>query len=625
MALAVGNWLNHAEIFPLCENTLIARFREEAFGGQASPADGFPEVTRVLLALAAKIGEESPPGLVEVVPARQSLAVIYDPFRAGFDEWRGRMEGWIGGLSVAPDGGGRLVEIPVSFGGSFGPDLEEVARATGLGADETVRLFCGAEFVVGMIGFAPGFPYLLGLPERLALPRRAVPRTKVPAGSVAIGGGQAGIYPADLPGGWHIIGRTPLSLFDPAASPPSLLAPGDRVRFVPADESAYRELCSNRTMFPASRADSRDGAGASGAGIDSAGQVAEAGEFGATPELPELAVDGQTVRTGERPITGFRVLKPGLYTTVQDMGRPGLERYGVTPGGAMDTASFRLANRLVGNRAGEPALEITMSGPELEVLEDTVIAVCGAHPVATVNGIPLPAGRPVAVKRGDLLKFGPVRRGCRAYLAVAGGFDVPRVMGGCGAYPAAGLPGLSGRALIAGDELFLRVKQVRCEPVRWSVRPPHLLPAAGDALIVRVMPGPEFGRLSPEMADRLMGQSYSVLPQSNRMGLRLSGEERIVAADADMVSETVARGTVQLPPGGEPIVLAADRQTTGGYPRVLQVIAADLPLLGQAAPGMRLVFRRVDLGEALAALAESERQIRMLERFADLKLAEGRG
>lgn len=655
-----------AELFSLGERTLIVRIRK-------AEGEAFPAAMRALSALAAKIEEEVPPGLLETVPTGRSLAIFYDPFATSGEEWRRRIEQWIGELPGQAGDGGRIVDIPVCYGGEYGPDLPEVAARAGITEEEAVRLHSGAEYMVGMIGFAPGFPYLRGLPPQLATPRRPVPRTKVPAGSVAIGGGQTGIYPADLPGGWHIIGRTPVTLFDPAADPPSLLAPGDRVRFVPVEESVFRHhqsrLHQSKPLLKPSEPSPRSktllkpsepskqweqlrpsyglaaGSGERGKGWTG---TAELGKAESGTENPGEA-DGSVTESASGSFAGtacesgggsdvislFRVRKPGLYTTVQDAGRPGFQRYGVSPGGAMDPVSYRLANRLVGNRSGEPALEMTLAGPELEVLGEAVIACCGADMAATVNGKPLPAGRPVYVEKGDILRFGTARAGCRAYLAVAGGFAVPKALGGCGMSPAAGLPGLLGRALVTGDVLHADANRdghadhgnhgIRLS-ASWRLKPHVPLPAAGQAMQIRVVSGPEFGRLSEEAVRLLLEQFYTVEARSNRMGLRLAGTEPVPSPDAaGMVSEAVAWGTVQLPPGGQPIVLAADRQTTGGYPRVLQVIAADLSLIGQAAPGVRLVFRMVDMEEAAALLRAEERRIRALEWAIDAKWAETRG
>lgn len=197
--------------------------------------DAPDEATRVRVAAAERrVREAAPPGVTECVPGFTSLTVHYDPLRAGDVEEALRRV--LAKLDDAEGGGGRVVEIPVRYGGEWGPDLEEVAALHGISADEVVRLHTEAEYRVHLIGFVPGFPYLGGLSPRLHTPRRDSPRTAVPAGSVGIGGGQTGIYPAESPGGWRLIGRTPLALFDPRRDPPALLRAGDLVRFRAVDE-----------------------------------------------------------------------------------------------------------------------------------------------------------------------------------------------------------------------------------------------------------------------------------------------------------------------------------------------------------------------------------------------------
>lgn len=192
--------------------------------------DGPDEATRVRVAAAAeRVRRATLPGGTECVPGYTSLTVHYDPLRVGDVE--GMLRRTLADPDHAQGGEGRLVEIPVRYGGEWGPDLEEVAALHGIAADEVVRLHTAAEYRVHLIGFVPGFPYLGGLSPRLHTPRRDSPRTTVPAGSVGIGGGQTGVYPVDSPGGWRLIGRTPLALFDPRRDPPALLRAGDRIRF----------------------------------------------------------------------------------------------------------------------------------------------------------------------------------------------------------------------------------------------------------------------------------------------------------------------------------------------------------------------------------------------------------
>ena len=201
-----------------------------------------PATNRRVLGLAARIRAAAPEWLVDLVPAHSSLAVFFDPAHGS----AARVRAWLLAMAAEPHalptGEVRVVEVPVAYGGCFGPDLEPAAARLGLDPDELAAAHAGAEYTVAMVGFAPGFPYLSGLDPRLALPRHSTPRTRVPAGSVGIGGAQTGIYPRKGPGGWQLLGRTPLRLFDPGADPPALLQPGDTVRFRRVDATEFARL-----------------------------------------------------------------------------------------------------------------------------------------------------------------------------------------------------------------------------------------------------------------------------------------------------------------------------------------------------------------------------------------------
>ena len=212
-------------IEPLGDSTLVVRL-----GSGADEATTGRVRTALLRLSAARL-----PGIIDVAPTFESLAVVFDPASTDGDRLRTAIDAALADLDAAAPPAPRVVEIPVAYGGDAGPDLAAVAAHCGLTAEEVVRRHCGARYVVGMIGFAPGFPYLLGLPEVLAVPRRSTPQTRVPAGSVAIAERQTGIYPRASPAGWHVIGRTTLALFDPGREPPTLLGTGDVVRFVPLD------------------------------------------------------------------------------------------------------------------------------------------------------------------------------------------------------------------------------------------------------------------------------------------------------------------------------------------------------------------------------------------------------
>jgi biotin-dependent carboxylase-like uncharacterized protein len=296
------------------------------------------------------------------------------------------------------------------------------------------------------------------------------------------------------------------------------------------------------------------------------------------------------------------VLEPGLLTTVQDLGRPGLMRFGVSPGGALDRAALVLGNRLVGNGPGAAALEVTLVGPRLRFSAPAVVAVTGADLGARLGGEPLPLWTPVALAAGDELAFALPSgggRGTRAYLCLAGGFAVPPVMGSRSTDLFGGFGGWEGRALRAGDEL----------PVGAPAAPPAVLlrrrlagpppPNEPDAP-TRVVLGPQTERFTREGVETFLGHAYAVSSASDRMGMRLTGPPIALARGADLISEGIAHGAVQVPGDGQPIVLLAARQTVGGYPKIATAIGADLDALGQRRPGDRVRFAAVEPAAARA-------------------------
>lgn len=559
---------------------------------------------------AARIREAAIPGVAETVPAYRTLTVILDRGSLG---GQGETDGWSSSLAeladrlllavrsgedAAADRPVRVVKLNAAFGGEAGPDLADCAARSGMGAEEFVNAYASNEYVVQMIGFAPGFPYLSGLPEKLAQPRRDSPRRQVPAGSIGIAGAQTGVYPMASPGGWQLIGRIGEPLFRPEAEEPFLLAPGDRVVFVPG---AF------------------DGGGKGRAAVDADAKGSAS---------PKTAGTG-----GTNPI--LTVVKPGLFTTVQDAGRPGWRAYGVSAGGAMDAVSMRTANALVGNEEDAAVLEMTLSGGEFRVEKDLLAAICGAEPDARADGEPVPANRPVWLRAGTMLSFGSFRGGCRAYLAVAGGFDVPAALGSRSTDTRAGIGGVEGRALVAGDRLCsggtspvsdgiaARLKQgaangrKACASVPWRAEGVRI--AAADCAVLRVLPGEEWQDFTEESRSRLFEQRFRVETASDRMGVRLAGEPLRRIESAELLSHGVVPGTVQVPSGGQPIVLAAGCQPTGGYPKIAQVIEADWPVLAQCAPGREVRFALVDADQAWEAWRQTERRLRLLKAGVRLR------
>ncbi|HEX2461802.1 MAG TPA: 5-oxoprolinase subunit PxpB, partial [Vicinamibacterales bacterium] len=466
--------------------------------------------------------------------------------------------------------------------GDAGPDLASIADAAGLTPEAVVTLHASRAYRVFMLGFLPGFPYMAPVDEAIAAPRRPTPRARVAAGSVGIAGRQTGIYPRESPGGWQIIGRTPLELFDVARTPPALLAPGDIVRFVPVESYVVSGF---------SRTDAR------------------VGEVRLKPDTSEVRLKADTTydsSTHDPAARFITVLRPGLLTTIQDTGRWGYQHLGVPVSGPLDPLSHGLANALLGNLPDAATLEATIIGPELRFERDATIAITGADLQPTLEGTPLAMGSVVECAPGSVLRFGNRRAGARAYVAVDGGIGVSPVLGSRATHVMSGLGGVAGRALRAGDRVPLRDRQ-RFSGSTARDRRIH----EGGSVRLRVMAGPQSEDADPSALEVLQQTRFTVSPQSDRMGYRLTGSALPMRKESgEMISDAAVVGALQVPPSGQPILLMADRQTTGGYPQIAVVITADLPLAAQLVPGDSIQFELCSRADAIAALTEQEGSVR---------------
>jgi KipI family sensor histidine kinase inhibitor len=497
------------------------------------------EANRAAVAIAAALARHAPAGLLDAIPGARTLLVLFDPGvlpHAAAEELLLRIEPLR--QEVEP----RTVRLAALYGGESGPDLEALARRAGLPAGELVRLHAGAEHRVAFLGFAPGFPYMTGAPPALAVPRLATPRVRVPAGSVAVADGYTGIYPRESPGGWHLIGRIAQRLFDPAASPPSLLLPGDRVVFEPIDEARFNEL----TRAAAAPAPSR--------------------------------------RSGTAVL---RVIAAGASTTVQGGPRYGFASLGAPAGGAMDLPALTQANAQLGNPPLAAGLEITVTGPELEALGQLRVAMTGNAASAGVW--------PRSLRKGERLKIGPMNAGLRAYLCIDGGLAQAQPGAPAG-------PLRKGDVLArAAEKKIIFFGGGAIPPPGGAPVVPSAPRGGAEPLEVRAIPGPHLQYFSSSGVETFFSSEYVLSPRSDRRGLRLEGPRVELTRSADLPPEGVAPGSVQIPGDGLPIVLGPDGPVTGGYPRVASVIGADLPLLAQARPGRRIRFARATLAEALEA------------------------
>lgn len=483
----------------------------------------------------------------DVVSCFDSLAVHFDP-RDGeaVMEWLKSMDMSASSDDLeSPDG---THEIPVLYG----DDLNEVANRLGLSVDQVIGLHGGATYTVAAIGFSPGFPYLIGLPTELRLPRIDTPRP-VSAGSVAIAGDQAGIYPFDSHGGWHVIGQTSINLFDSQKNSPALLSPGDRVRFIAVEKLPPRITISERTS-------------------PSAQGVIE-------------------------------IIEAGPLTSVQDLGRHGYQSIGVTPGGVMDPVAAKVANRLLGNPEDHALLEFAMLGPVLKFHR--------ACRIALVGGADQRCGRPIEVFAGDTLDLRTLAIGSYGYLAIAGGIDVEPVLGSRSTDLRAKFGGHQGRRLQNGDRLKIGDASKIPRGADWRVLWPcdH---AISKPLIIRYIRGMQSDWFDSSSLEIFANSEFHISSKSDRVGIRLDGPKMIHAMDAHMVSQAVVRGSIQVPPDGMPIVLMAECQTIGGYPQIAHVISADLPKFARLGPGSAVRFREVTLDEARWAWDELEREMKFL-------------
>ncbi|AVT03522.1 5-oxoprolinase subunit PxpB [Paracidovorax avenae] len=511
------------------------------------------------LALHASLLRDPIAGIEELVPAARTVLVRYRPAAQGF----AALVDAIARRDVrgAAQRSETLVEIPVRYDGE---DLAEVAQRLGITPDEVVRRHTGSEYTVAFTGFAPGFGYLAGGDPSLDVPRRTTPRTRIPAGAVGLAGTFSGVYPQASPGGWQIIGTTPVAMWDIDRDPPALLQPGARVRFV------------DIATLPAAARD-----------------ALEAMEPAAPPAPASASASAAPDAGAQGP--ALRVLSAGLQTLFQDLGRHGHAGQGVSASGAMDRAACRAANRLVGNPSDVACLETVQGGLRLRSQGETVVAVAGAQAplwcMATDGRRwPLPSYAPVALADGDELSIGEPLAGTRCYVAVRGGFRVAPVLGSCATDT---LARVGPPAVAAGDLLPVRVPQ-GLPAVGAAECPPGELPQAGREVVLDCVPGPRTDWFTPEALALLASQRWQVTPQSNRVGLRLAGDTPLArAVQGELPSEGAVAGAIQVPPSGQPVLFLADHPLTGGYPVIGAVAPYHLDLAGQIPVNAWVRFRPI--------------------------------
>ncbi|MBA8952060.1 KipI family sensor histidine kinase inhibitor [Actinomadura namibiensis] len=536
-----------------------------------------------MLGLHSVLADDPPPGVVDVVPAARTLTLLLD--RAADPA---TVAAAVRGARPRPPAArpGDTVEIPVVYDGE---DLAEVADATGLTPAEVVAAHTGTPWRVAFTGFAPGFGYLVGGDPRLNVPRRSVPRVRVPAGAVGLAGEFSGIYPVESPGGWQLIGRTDVPMWDLDRVPPALLRPGVEVRFVASDTPPETPPLPRTTNLPTLSTpeachtrEARTGPGEPEPNVPT----------GPAPETrggtrDEVGAEGTGARGASvrAPVgRALEVVAAGPLATVQDLGRAGNAALGVGAAGAADPEALRLANRAVGNPEDAAAIEVTLGGFAARCHGGAFAVVTGAPAPLTVDGRAVAPYSVFPVPDGAEVRMGPPPSGLRSYLAVRGGVAVPPVLGSRSTDTLSGVgpePVRPGTLLPVGEPPeaapFLDVLPVG--------RP------AEDEITLRVRLGPRDDWFTGDAVAALLAEPYTVTSEIDRVGMRLDGPPLARARSGELPSEGMVTGALQVPPSGRPVLFLADHPLTGGYPVIAVVVAADVPRAAQARPGQRLRFR----------------------------------
>ncbi|MEM9080028.1 MAG: carboxyltransferase domain-containing protein [Verrucomicrobiota bacterium] len=490
------------------------------------------------------------PEILDIVSSFDSVALHFRPLHAGL------VREWLTSALLDPPRQQPLPtsthEIPTFYDHA---ELTKISALLNLSPNEIIQSHSTAHYTVAALGFSPGFPYLLGLPKKLTLTRLKTPRP-ITAGTVAFAAHHAGIYPNDSLGGWHPIGKTSFPLFNLANNPPTPLKPGDSLRFKP---------------------------------------------LSSPPQTPTPNLDPPPPT--QSPV--LQITNPGPGTTIQDPGRSGFQHYGVSRGGSADRDSAAAANLLVGNPPEAPILEFCLQGPVLTALRDTTFAVVGGPPEVS--------GTTRSLKMGQSLDLRPNPSAAFGYLAISGGFDVPKILGSHATDVRAGFGGHQGRPLQTGDLLG----QLPPRPAPRLAPGQHITwPQSGlqpQTLLIRVLPGLQHDLFDDPSQFALLDEHFTKTSRLDRTGARLEGPKLSLASPHNLTSQPVTLGTIQVPPDGLPIVLQSECQTIGGYPVIAHIIAADLPLFTRALPGTQIRFHPVNLDQAAEAFTLRLQELAFLQ------------
>lgn len=394
----------------------------------------------------------------------------------------------------------RIIKIPVQYGGTYGPDIEEVAKHNRITVEQVIEKHTSKPYLIYMLGFMPGFPYLGGLDEQLHTPRRNQPRLKIHAGSVGIANNQTGLYPSDSPGGWQIIGRTPLKVFSSEREPMSMYEAGEWIQFYAIDEQKFIQI--------------------------------------------------------ERDISD---------------------------------GNFNVDDWVV--------IEYTLIGPTIQFNTQNTFVITGGSINASLNNKTISMNSVILAEKGDILKIGAITKGARGYLTFGHSINVPSIAESYATHTRSSIGGFKGRKLLADDVITVKINNDFKENIGKTIHlQDDLLP---ENNIIHILQGPQFEAFSEEARAKIVNHPYLITEQSDRMGYRLEGDSVAPINQADIISEPVALGSVQVPNDGQPIILLNDKQTIGGYTKIATVCKFDLPKLAQMKPQDTIQFKWISFQEAV--------------------------
>ena len=517
------------------------------------------------LALFDALTAEPIAGVEEIIPAARTLLIQFRPSAIARQALVNRIAGQ--DLSQRRAIEQRRVEIPVHYNGE---DLDEVATLLGISRAEVVQRHTAHDYSVAFCGFAPGFAYLTG-GAGFQVPRRQTPRTRIPAGAVALAGEFSGVYPQASPGGWQIIGVTPLQMWDLNRAESALLRPGYKVRFTDAGP------------------------------------------------LPAGGLPAPTVPASAAAPSGayLQIITPGLHCVLQDMGRPGQTGQGVSRSGALDLGALRAANRAVGNPSDMACVEAVLGGLSFICHGRAVIAVTGAQTPVTItnaSGLQWSAEnyQPIELEAGDKVSLGSPLAGLRSYLSIRGGFEVAPVLGSLSTDT---LAQVGPPALAAGDQLGFTTLTTGTS-VSLNEAPAFDLPTTANIVTLDVVMGPRTDWFTEDAIARLSSQLWRVTSQSNRVGIRLAGETPLERSNhQELPSEGTSVGAIQVPASGQPVLFLADHPLTGGYPVIGAVASYHLDLAGQIPVNAQIRFNPVDGFQEIQPLTQASSSTADVKKF----------